>query len=145
MAEILNRRTGLTVKEAEDGEKIRKGHIYVAPANKHLLVADGGVLSLTQSELVNFVRPSANLMFNSAAACYKDKLIAVVLSGSGSDGTSGLEAVRQTGGTAIAQDEKTSEHFGMPGSAIKSGFVDFVLPLDEIAAALITLTRQGVN
>jgi len=143
MAEILDRRTTLRVKEAEDGEKIKKGHIYVAPSNKHLLVAAGGILSLTQSELVNFVRPSADLMFDSVAACFRDKAIAVVLSGSGSDGTIGLKAVKQMGGTTLAQDEKTSEHFGMPGSAIKSGCVDFVLSLDEISPALVTLIEQG--
>lgn len=143
MAQILARRTALSVEEARDGEEIQEGHIYVAPSNKHLLVAAGGILSLTQSELVNFVRPSADLMFESIAACFGDKVIAVILSGSGSDGTNGLKAVKEMGGTTIAQDEKTSEHFGMPGSAIKTGCVDFVLSLEEIAPALVMLVEKG--
>jgi len=143
MAQILARRTALSVEEARDGEEIQEGHIYVAPSNKHLLVAAGGILSLTQSELVNFVRPSADLMFESIAACFGDKVIAVILSGSGSDGTNGLKAVKKMGGTTIAQDEKTSEHFGMPGSAIKTGCVDFVLSLEEIAPALVMLVEKG--
>jgi len=142
MAQILARRTALSVEEARDGEEIQEGHIYVAPSNKHLLVAAGGILSLTQSELVNFVRPSADLMFESIAACFGDKVIAVILSGSGSDGTNGLKAVKEMGGTTIAQDEKTSEHFGMPGSAIKTGCVDFVLSLEEIAPALVMLVEK---
>ena len=143
MAQILARRTALSVEEARDGEEIQEGHIYVALSNKHLLVAAGGILSLTQSELVNFVRPSADLMFESIAACFGDKVIAVILSGSGSDGTNGLKAVKEMGGTTIAQDEKTSEHFGMPGSAIKTGCVDFVLSLEEIAPALVMLVEKG--
>lgn len=143
MAEILGRRTTLHVKEAEEGETIASGNIYIAPPNKHLLVSRGGVLSLTTSELVHFVRPSADLMFESVAACYRESAIAVVLSGSGSDGASGIRSIKQMGGTTIAQDEKTSEHFGMPGSAIHTGSVDFVLALDEIAPALAQLVGQG--
>jgi two-component system chemotaxis response regulator CheB len=143
MAEILDRRTPLQVKEAEEGDKIRAGSIYVAPPNKHMLVAPGGVISLTTSELVNFVRPSADLLFESVAASYRDRAIAVVLSGSGSDGASGVRAIKQTGGTTIAQDKQSSEHFGMPGSAIETGDVDFVLPLDDIASAIKTLMGGG--
>jgi len=141
MADILSRRTSLRVKEAEDGETIRPGMIYIAPPDNHLLVNPDGALSLSRSELVHFVRPSADLLFESVAASFKDRAIAVVLTGSGSDGTMGVRAIKKMKGTVIAQDEASSEFFGMPGSAIDTKNVDFILPLDEIAPALVTLVR----
>ena len=139
MAKILSGRTALAVKEAEDGESLQPGTVYVAPPDKHILIDQDGTISLTHSELVHFVRPSADLLFESVAASYKDRAIAVILTGSGSDGTMGVQAIKKMGGTVIAQDEATSEFFGMPGTAIQSGSVDFILPLREIASALVTL------
>ena len=92
--------------------------------DRHLLVNVNGTLSLTQSELVHFVRPSADLLFESLAASCRERAIAVVLSGSGIDGSLGITAVKKMGGTVIVQDEKTSEFFGMPGAAIDTGAVD---------------------
>src|SRR5206468_10489645 len=86
MADILNRRTRLEVKQAEDGDHLVPGRVYIAPPNRHLLLNGDGSLSLTQTELVHFVRPSADLLFESVAAGYKDRAIAVVLSGSGGAG-----------------------------------------------------------
>jgi len=143
MADILNRRTRLEVKQAEDGDHLAPGRVYIAPPNRHLLLNGDGSLSLTQTELVHFVRPSADLLFESVAAGYKDRAIAVVLSGSGGDGSMGVKAIKKMGGTVLAQDKMTSEFFGMPGAAIDSGNVDFVLPLEEIAPALVTLVMKG--
>ncbi len=143
MAEILSRRTPLEVKEAETGIQLTPGAIYIAPPNYHLLVDPDGKLSLSQSELVHFVRPSADLLFESVAASYRDRAIAVVLTGSGSDGSMGVTAVKSTGGTVIAQDEATSEFYGMPGAAIHTGNVDFILPLNEIGPAIVTLVMKG--
>jgi two-component system chemotaxis response regulator CheB len=143
MADILSRRTPLKVKQAEEGDDLSPGTVHIAPPNKHLLVNPDGTLTLAQSELVHFVRPSADLLFESVAASYKDRAIAVVLTGTGSDGTMGVQAIKKMGGTVIAQDEATSEFFGMPGAAIQTGRVDFVLPLAEIPAALVTLVTTG--
>jgi two-component system, chemotaxis family, protein-glutamate methylesterase/glutaminase len=143
MADILRRRTMLQVKQAEEGDRVCYGMVNIAPPNRHLLVNPDGSLSLSQSELVHFVRPSADLLFESLAASYKDRAIAVVLTGTGSDGVMGIQAIKKMGGTVIAQDQQTSEFFGMPGAAIQSGNVDFILPLDEIAAALVTLVARG--
>ena len=143
MADILSRRTHLEVKQAEDGDRLAGGRVYIAPPNRHLLLNGDGSLSLTQTELVHFVRPSADLLFESVAASYKDRSIAVVLSGSGGDGSMGVKAIKKMGGTVLAQDQRTSEFFGMPGAAIDSGSVDFVLPLEEIAPALVTLVMKG--
>jgi two-component system chemotaxis response regulator CheB len=139
LAEILGRRTELVVKQAEEGESIASGTVYIAPPDRHLLANPNRSLSLTQSELVHFVRPSADLLFESVAASFRDRAIAVVLTGSGSDGSMGVKAVKQMGGTVIAQDERTSQFFAMPSAAIETGQVDFVLPLDEIPAALLSL------
>jgi two-component system chemotaxis response regulator CheB len=143
MATILSRRTPLQVKQAEEGEHAVAATVYIAPPNRHLLVNPDGTLSLSQSELVHFVRPSADLLFESVAASYRERAIAVVLTGTGSDGVMGVQAIKKMGGTVIAQDEATAEFFGMPSAAIHSGSVDFVLPLDEIATALITLVVKG--
>lgn len=143
MADILNRRTPLQVKQAEDGDLLKPATIYIAPPNRHLLVNKNKTLSLSQSELVHFVRPSADLLFESVAASFQERAIAVVLTGTGSDGNMGVKAIKQMGGTVIAQDEKTSEFFGMPGAAIATGSVDFILPLEEIPPALISLVMKG--
>ena len=119
------------------------GRVFIAPPNRHLLVNSDATISLSQSELVHFVRPSADLLFESVAASYKDRAIAVVLTGSGSDGSMGVRAIKKMGGTVIVQDEKTSEFFGMPGAAIQTGNVDFILPLAEISPALVTLVMKG--
>ena len=145
MADILERRTSLRVKQAAEGDCLEPSTIYIAPPDRHLLVNVDGTLSLSQSELVHFVRPSADLLFESVAASYRDRAIAVVLTGTGSDGVMGVQAIKKMGGTVIAQDEKTAEFFGMPGAAIHTGSVDFVLPLDEIGAALVTLVGEKVQ
>jgi two-component system, chemotaxis family, protein-glutamate methylesterase/glutaminase len=143
MADILNRRTPLRVKQAEEGEQVGPATVYIAPPNRHLLVNQGGTLSLTQTKLVHFLRPSADLLFESVASSYGERAIAVVLTGTGNDGAMGVQAIKKMGGTVIAQDEATAEFFGMPSAAIQSGSVDFVLPLEEISTALVTLVMKG--
>ncbi len=139
MADILSRRTSLRVKQAEEGDRLTTATVYIAPPDRHLLVNPDSTLSLSQSELVHFLRPSADLLFESVAASFKDRVIAVVLTGTGSDGAMGVKAIKKMGGTVIVQDEKTAEFFGMPGAAIQTGQTDFILPLDEIASALVRL------
>lgn len=143
MAEILDRRTKLKVKQATEGESLAAGTVYIAPPNRHMLINRDATVSLTQSELVHFVRPSADLLFESVAASYKERAICVILTGTGSDGSMGVRAIKKMGGTVVAQDKTTSEFFGMPGAAIETGSVDFVLPLGEIAAALVTLVMKN--
>ncbi|MCL5099369.1 MAG: chemotaxis protein CheB [Candidatus Omnitrophica bacterium] len=139
MADILRRRTALAVRQAEEGDALRPGTVYIAMPDRHLLVNPDGTLSLSHSELVHFVRPSADLLFESAAASYTNRVIVVVLSGTGSDGNMGVTAVKKMGGIVIAQDRATAEFFGMPEAAISTGDVDYILPLKEIASFLIKL------
>jgi two-component system chemotaxis response regulator CheB len=143
MADILNRCTPLKVKQAEEGDRVEAGTVYIAPPNRHLLVNPDGTLSLSQSELVHFVRPSADLLFESVAASFKERAIAVVLSGTGSDGSMGVKAIKKMGGTVIVQNEESAEYFGMPGAAVQTGSVDFVLPLEQISSAIVTLVMKG--
>ena len=137
MADILGRRTGLKVKEALDGDKVEAGTVMIAPPNNHLLVNSGGTLTLTQTELVHFVRPSADLLFESTAASYKERAIAVVLSGTGQDGAMGVRAIKKMGGTVIV--ENAAEFPGMPSATFATGCVDFALPLEDIPGALMKL------
>jgi two-component system, chemotaxis family, protein-glutamate methylesterase/glutaminase len=143
MAHILSRRTGLTVKEAEEGERLCPRTVYIAPPDKHLLINPDATVSLSRSALVHFVRPSADLLFESVAGSFQERAIAVVLTGTGGDGAMGVRAIKKMGGTVIAQDEASAEFFGMPHAAAETGCVDFVLPLGEIPSALLTLVSTG--
>ncbi len=139
IAEVIRRRTSLEAKLAIDGERIVAGKIHIAPPNRHLLVNSDRSLSLTSSELVHFVRPSADLLFESVAASYGSAALACVLTGSGSDGAMGATAIKSRGGSVIVQDPQSAEFKGMPEAAVAAGVADFVLPLEEIAPVICRL------
>lgn len=141
LADVLARRCELTVKLAEAGETVQPGVVYLAPPDRHLLVAADGALSLTSSELVHFVRPSADLLFESVAGAYGPGAIACVLTGTGRDGAMGADAVKSRGGTVIAQDPRSAEFKGMPEAAVATGAVDYVLALREIPAVILGLVE----
>lgn len=143
MAQILNRRTPLLVKEAEEGDQLSPGKVFIAPPDYHLIVNPDGSLSLSQTEKVHFVRPAAEILFESVAQSYQDRAIAVVLTGGDGDGSRGVQAIHKMGGKVIAQDKATSKFWGMPAAAIATGCVDWVLPLDKIGAAITDLVRHG--
>ncbi|MEV0441962.1 chemotaxis protein CheB [Streptomyces spectabilis] len=136
IADVLARRTDLFVKLAEERERALPGTVYVAPPDRHLLVDADGTLALSNSALVHFVRPSADLLFESVAGAYGPRAIACVLTGTGVDGAMGVDAVKTRGGTVIAQDPRSAEFGSMPQAALGTGAVDFVLPLEEIAAVI---------
>jgi two-component system, chemotaxis family, protein-glutamate methylesterase/glutaminase len=139
LAEILARRTTLRVKEAVAHEQLTAGTVFVAPPNLHLLVRPNGHLSLSHSAPVHFVRPSADLLFESAAESFGEHAVAVVLSGTGRDGAEGTRVIKRFGGTVIVQDEASSAFFGMPDAAIRAGRVDMILDLDAIPVAIMAL------
>lgn len=136
LADILDRRSALRVKLAEAGEHVERGTAYLAPPDRHLLVGADGVLSLSDRPRVNFVRPAADLLFESVAQAYGARAIACVLTGSGRDGADGVRAVHAVGGTVVAEDPATARFPGMPGAAVGTGHVDLVLPLADIPNAL---------
>lgn len=136
LAEILDRRTALHVKLAEAGESVRPGTVHIAPPDRHLIVDRDGTLGLTLGDRVHFLRPSADPLFESVADAYGARAVAVILSGTGSDGAKGVDAVKAQGGTVIAQDPETADFTGMPEAAVGTGAVDFVLPLEDISALI---------
>jgi len=145
LAEILNSRTHLAVKQAHTGDILRPAHVFIAPPNHHLLVAQGGRLKLSSSaaEKIHHARPSAEPLFASVAEAYQKKAIAVVLTGGDGDGSFGVQIIKEQGGTVIVQDRPTSEDFSMPETSIQTGDVDFILPLNAIASKLIELVGGG--
>lgn len=140
---ILNNGSRLTVKEADEKELIEKGTVYIAPPNYHLLVEKDKTLTLTIDERVNFARPSINVLFETAAEAYKDKLIGIILTGSNDDGTKGLQKIKEYGGLTIVQDPATAESAYMPSSAISKVAVDYILSLKEIGELLIKETLSN--
>ncbi len=143
LAPILNRCTRLLVKQAETGDYLQAGTVYIAPPNWHLLVKPDGTLALTQTERVNFTRPAADVLFESVAESFKERAIAVILTGMGHDGAAGIQKVKQMGGIPIAQNQDTAEFFSMPSAAIKTKAIDFILPLNQITSTLVKLVRTG--
>ena len=141
LAEILDSRSLLEVRQAKSGDFLCHSCVFVAPPNHHLLVAKDGRLKLSSSsaEKVNYARPSAEPLFVSVAKVYQKSAIAVVLTGGDGDGSFGVQIIKDEGGMVIAQDRPTSENFSMPETSIKTGDVDFILPLDEIGPKLIEL------
>jgi two-component system chemotaxis response regulator CheB len=125
--EQLNLNSKLKVKMAEDKEQIKKGIVYFAPPDYHLLVEEGGSLSLDYSEPVLFCRPAIDATFQSAADVYKEKVIAVLLSGANEDGAEGIAYVSELNGLTVVQDPDFAEMRTMPQAAIEKANVDLIL------------------
>lgn len=147
LAEILDSRSPLEVRQARTGDILCHSSVFVAPPNHHLLVSRGGRLKLSSSTAakVHFARPSAEPLFASVAKVYRRNAIAVVLTGGDGDGSFGVQIVKDQGGQVIAQDRLTSQDFSMPETAIRTGDVDFILPLDQIAPKLIALVDAAAG
>jgi two-component system chemotaxis response regulator CheB len=134
----LRRSTHMRVVDVEDGQPVKEGYVYLAPANYHLLV-EKGRFSLSVDLPVTYSRPSIDVLFESAADAYRDKLVGVVLTGASADGAKGSMRIKRRGGFVVAQDPKTAEAPVMPQAAITAGSVDRILPLDRIGPFLVEL------
>lgn len=146
MAEILSRKTQLQVNQARTDDQLCPGQIYIAPPNKHLVVNAKGRLCLLVSPRIHFVRPAADYLFESVAASFGPRAIAVVLTGRGTDGAAGVKAIKRRGGRVIVQAPETALYASMPQKAIATGAVDWILPLADIALKLIELAQpQGAG
>src|SRR5664280_932922 len=142
LAEHLARLTKRAVREAAEGEEVNAGTIYLAPGGRHMSVVrrDGiAVIALDDGPLVNFCKPAVDPLFSSAAEVWGPKVLGLVLTGMGSDGLRGAQAIAAAGGCILAQDEPTSVVWGMPGQVAHAGLCSAVLPLDEIAPRLTRL------
>lgn len=142
LAQRLDSICEIEVKEAEQGDILKNGFAYIAPGNYHMTIERGkeGIFSvkLGQSALVSGHRPSADVMFESISTVDPQKVVAIILTGMGSDGTEGLKKIKQVNnGYIIAQDEQTCVVYGMPRSAVQAGIVDVVLPLQSIPEHII--------
>ena len=142
--EHLARHSPLKVCLAQTGMLPGVGVVYIAQPGQHLCI-EHERLVLNSSELVNYVRPSIDVLFTSAVRSFGSNVIGVILSGTGRDGTLGCREIRAKGGVTIAQDERTSQYFIMPKAAIDAGAIDYVLPLQEIARKIIALVEHGAT
>jgi len=149
LAERLNRRCRLPVREAADGDPVRPGTVTIAKGNWHMEVQAGlpragspPILRLNQGPAENHCRPAVDVLFRSAAAAYGAGVLAVVLTGMGSDGLLGCRTVRDLGGSVLAQDEPTSTVWGMPGAVVHAGLAHRVLPLNSMAPEILRLAGR---
>jgi two-component system chemotaxis response regulator CheB len=148
LAERLNGRCPLQVREGVEGDPVRAGSIYIAKGNWHMEVQAGprigppGTLHLSQGAPENHCRPAVDVLFRSAAAVYGAGVLAVVLTGMGSDGMLGARLIREQGGSILAQDEASSAVWGMPGAVCNAGLAYKVLPLNAIASEILRLAGR---
>ena len=143
LVDLLRARTPLRVKTAVPGERPRAGTIYVAPPDRHLVLTANRTFGLRVENLVHHTHSAADPLFASAASVYRDRVVAVVLSGGDVDGAAGAGAVGVAGGVVLVQDQATSKSFSMPAATIATGQVDAGLPPPGIATALISLAGTG--
>jgi two-component system chemotaxis response regulator CheB len=139
LADIFSHKCSLPVREAEDKMRVEPGTVYFAPPDYHLLIDEGPQLALSIDELVHFSRPSIDVLFESAADVYAQRLMGIILTGANEDGSAGLAAIHHSGGVTIVQDPGSAQVPVMVLSALKRSPPDFVLSLDEIADRLRSL------
>jgi len=140
LEEVLQNKCAIKIKQADEKEKIQSGIVYIAPSDYHLMVEDDFTFALTDDELVQFSRPSIDVLFQSAADAYKDTLIAIVLTGANSDGAVGITAVAANKGLTIVQNPEEAQFQVMPQASIRTKKVDHVFTLAEIQEFLLKLS-----
>jgi len=141
----LDAASALHVKEAQDGDEIVDNLILVAPGGKHMKIAelDGKkIVRLEDGPLVKGVKPSADVTMKSAVPHFKSKIVAIILTGMGDDGSDGIAEIKNAGEKAVAQDEKTSTVYGMPKAVVERGLADKVLPLNDVAQEALELLKK---
>ncbi|WP_334186630.1 chemotaxis protein CheB [Noviherbaspirillum sp.] len=136
LADIYSRRTSLRVKEVEDKEPAMAGTVYIAPPDYHMLVEPNRLFSLSCDDAVHFSRPSIDVLFESAALAYRDRLLGIILTGASADGAAGLTTVRRQGGQAWVQDPDEAQARVMPLAAIAHSGTDQILSLHDMARRL---------
>lgn len=142
LAERLGQQSKLKVKEAEDGERIEAGRVYIAPGGRHLTLSRSGVdikVALSDAPAENSCRPAVDVMLRSMVEIYDKHVLALILTGMGQDGLLGCQKVYSAGGIVLAQDASSSVVWGMPGAVAKAGICHMVLPLSELPRAVVGL------
>lgn len=143
LASIFQARCALPVLEAQDKEPVAPGTVYVAPPDYHLLVDEGPRIALSTDVPVNFSRPAIDVLFESAADLYRERLLAVVLTGANHDGAAGLAAVQQRGGVAVVQEPESAQVALMPAAALLRNPTSLVMSIGEICVLLATLGEKA--
>ena len=143
LAHWLGNSCDLRVKVAEPDEPLLPGTVYLAPDDAHLGVTPLSTVLLSDAAKIGGFRPSATYLFDSAAQVYAAAVLALILTGMGDDGVEGLRSVRRAGGRILAQDETSSIVWGMPGAAVAAGLPDLVLPLDALAARVMSFVKAA--
>jgi two-component system chemotaxis response regulator CheB len=141
LADLLQHETGFRIIEAEDKLPLEAATAYLAPPDYHLFVEQQGLLALSTEAPVRAARPSIDVLFETAADAYGPALLAVLLTGASTDGAAGVARVKARGGRVVVQDPSTAESHAMPSAAIAAAAVDYVVPLDNIAAYLVSLVE----
>ena len=141
--QLLKDKCKLEIKEADEKEIIEIGKIYIAPPNYHLLIEQDKTFTLTVDERVNYARPSIDVLFETAAEAYQNRLVGIVLTGSNNDGSKGLKRIKEYGGLTIVQQPDTAESSFMPASAIATVQPDYILPLEAIINLLIEIDIEN--
>ena len=139
--QVLQYKSKIRIKQADEKEEISAGVVYVAPPDRHLIVRSQTEIGVTQGEKVGWWRPAVDALFLSAAEIFQDRTVAVVLSGVMWDGAAGMAAVARAGGITIAQDEQSASYFDMPAAALDLGHADVMLNPAKMAEALQVLAE----
>jgi two-component system chemotaxis response regulator CheB len=137
LEEVLQQKCKVHIKQADEKELIQRGTVYIAPPDYHLLIESNGSFSLSFDPPVNFSRPSIDVLFETAADVFKQRLLGIILTGANSDGAQGIKKISLLGGTTIAQDPETADHPEMPRAAINTGHVQHILNPDAIGDFLL--------
>lgn len=143
LVETLDRRSRIRVVEAQDQQLLQPGTACLGPGGYHLLVERDGRCGLSVDAPVKYARPSVDVLFDSAAQVYRERLLAVILSGAGDDGADGVRRVRQLGGAVIVQDPASAQLADMPRAALQAVHPDHIVKPEHLAALLLRLCREG--
>jgi two-component system chemotaxis response regulator CheB len=139
LVRVLEPRCALPLREASDKEKVERGTVYLAPPGYHLMIEPERTFALSVDEPVHFSRPSVDVLFESAAHAYRDRLLGIVLTGANADGAEGLRVVRELGGAAWVQQPQSAYASAMPAAAMERAGADRIFTVDEMAGALAAL------
>lgn len=142
LEEVLQQKAIITIKQAEEKKRITGSTVFIAPADYHLLVENDRTFSLTIDETVRYSRPSIDVLFESAAHVYKNKLVGIILTGANNDGADGIKVIHSLGGHTIAQNPDETSFPIMPAESIRTGAVRQILLLKDIREFLITITKD---
>lgn len=146
LADRLNSLSELTVKEAEDNDRLTPGTVYVAPGDFHLTIRKEGnnaFVKLNKEPAIGGLRPAVDPMMVSVAEVYGAKTVGVILTGMGHDGAKGMQAIKRLHGLTIAEDQSTAVVYGMPKAAVEAGVVDNILPLSQVADGIVHCLKKG--